>query len=126
MPEQHDGIRVVRPDERAGGPATPGMFREEAFATEGMWAGLVRTEPGMMSGWHHHGEHETVIYVVSGAVRFEFGADGSEAIEGRTSDFIHVPKNLIHRESNPTGERADLIGLRAGHGETTINVEGPA
>jgi uncharacterized RmlC-like cupin family protein len=26
---------------------------------------VVRTEPGMVSGWHHHGEYETVIYVLS-------------------------------------------------------------
>ena len=67
-------IRVVTPGERTAGPSTPGMERQQAFATDAMWSGLVRTEAGMISGWHHHGEYETTIYVLSGALRMEFGA----------------------------------------------------
>ncbi len=37
------GVRRIRPDERTEGPATAGMIREEAVATEAMWAGFVRT-----------------------------------------------------------------------------------
>ncbi|MFI7402188.1 hypothetical protein ACIBW9_17225 [Streptomyces sp. NPDC049541] len=29
----------------------------------------------MTSGRHHHGEHESVIYVLTGALRMEFGPD---------------------------------------------------
>jgi uncharacterized RmlC-like cupin family protein len=32
----------------------------------------------MISGWHHHGDHESVIYVLSGALRMEFGSGGSD------------------------------------------------
>jgi hypothetical protein len=49
------GVSRVAPDERTEGEATPGMICEEAVATDGMWAGFVRTGPGMLSGWHHHG-----------------------------------------------------------------------
>ena len=70
-----DRIRVVTPDDRTAGPPTPGMERQQAFAIDGMWAGFVRTDAGMASGWHHHGEHESVIYVLSGALRTEFGPD---------------------------------------------------
>lgn len=51
-----DQVQLIRPNERTTGSATPGMAREEAFATDRMWSGLVRTEPGMRSGWHHHGD----------------------------------------------------------------------
>ena len=40
------GVRRIRPDERTAGPVTAGMIREEAVATEAMWAGLVRTARG--------------------------------------------------------------------------------
>lgn len=68
-----EGVRRIAPEERAEGAATPGMIREEAVATDGMWAGLARTEPGMVSGLHHHAAYETAIYVLSGALRMEFG-----------------------------------------------------
>jgi len=42
------------------------MIREEAVATDGMWAGFVRTAPRMTSGWHHHGRFESLIYVQTG------------------------------------------------------------
>jgi uncharacterized RmlC-like cupin family protein len=29
------------------------------------------------SGWHHHGEADTVVYVLSGTVVIEFGEDGT-------------------------------------------------
>jgi uncharacterized RmlC-like cupin family protein len=101
------------------------MIREEALATESMWAGLVRTEPRMASGWHHHGDYETAIYVVSGRLRMEFGPGGGEAEEAGPGDFIHVPREVIHRESNPLDGEATLIVVRAGSGEVVVNVDGP-
>ena len=38
------------------------MVREEAIATDGMWAGYVRTAAGMVSSRHHDGAYETTIY----------------------------------------------------------------
>ncbi|MER6420032.1 cupin domain-containing protein [Streptomyces sp. NPDC001137] len=126
MEPPHDEVAVARPGDRRPGPATPGMDRQEAFATDGMWSGFVRTEPGAASGWHHHGEHESVIYVLTGALRMEFGPDGSRTVEAGPGDFIYVPKGAVHRESNPSAEPADIIVTRAGTGQSTFNVEGPA
>ena len=125
MPEQ-DRILVVRPGDRTPGPSTPGMDRQVAFATDRMWSGVARTEVGMMSGWHHHGEYETTIYVLTGALKMEFGPDGSATVEAGPGDFIYVPKGVVHRESNPSAEPADIVVVRAGRGESTINVAGPA
>ena len=120
-----DRIRVVTPDDRTAGPPTPGMERQQAFAIDGMWAGFVRTDAGMASGWHHHGEHESVIYVLSGALRMEFGPGGVEVVEARPGDFVRVPKGAVHRESNPSAQPGDMIVVRAGRGESTYNVAGP-
>jgi uncharacterized RmlC-like cupin family protein len=123
---KQDQILVVTPGERKPGPYTPGMERQAAFATDRMWSGFTRTEVGMVSGWHHHGDYETTIYVLTGALRMEFGPDGSTTVEAGPGDFLYVPKGVVHRESNPSAEQADIVVVRAGRGESTINVDGPA
>ena len=46
-------LRVIRSSERVPDTVpTPGMSREHAIARDGLWAGVVRTDPGMVSGWH--------------------------------------------------------------------------
>lgn len=84
------GVRLIKPEERREGQATPGMRREEAIVTDRMWAGLVVTAPGMVSGWHHHGDYETAICVLTGAFRTEFGPGGGEALEAGPRDFLFV------------------------------------
>jgi uncharacterized RmlC-like cupin family protein len=122
------GQPVVRvtPGERVEGDPTPGMVREQAIAVPGLWAGLVRTESQMTSGWHHHADYETSIYVMSGRLRMESGPGGAEVLEAQAGDFLHVPKGAIHRESNPGDEESRIIVVRAGHGPAVINVDGPA
>src|SRR6516164_7291374 len=92
--------RLVRPEDRVEADPTPGMIREKAIEVEGLWSGLVRTEPGMTSGWHHHGDYETSIYVAHGTLRMESGPGGAEVVTAVAGDFVHVPKGAIHRESN--------------------------
>jgi uncharacterized RmlC-like cupin family protein len=118
-------IRRVVASERVEGQYTSGMVREEAIATEGLWAGLVRTDAGMTSGWHHHGDYETAIYVLSGLLRMESGIGGKDIAEAGPGDFLLVPRETVHRESNPSDEESRLIVVRSGSGEPVFNVEGP-
>ena len=120
-----EGVRLVPPGERSEGAATAGMIREEAIATDRMWAGLVRTASGMISGWHHHGEYETSIYVMTGALHMEFGPDGADTLDARPGDFLYVAPGAIHRESNPSDQEAHIIVVRSGAGAPAINVDGP-
>ena len=119
-------VRLVPPEGRTPGEATPGMVREEAIATPGLWAGLVRTAAGEVSGWHHHADYETSIYVVSGRLRMESGPGGAETLEAGAGDFLYVPPGAVHREANPGGEESRLIVVRAGSGPAVVNVDGPA
>lgn len=119
-------VRLVRPAERVEADPTPGMTRERAIDVDGLWAGMVRTQPASTSGWHHHGDYETSIYVARGTLRMESGPGGNEVIEAGAGDFLHVPKGAIHRESNHGSEESHLVVVRAGHGTPTVNVEGPA
>lgn len=120
-------LRLITPDGRSRETIqTSGMAREAAIASDRLWSGFVRAAPGMASGWHHHGDHETSIYMVSGRARFEFGPGGRSAVEARPGDFIHVPPHAVHRESNPHSEEATFVVTRAGTGPTVVNVDGPA
>ena len=118
-------VRVVRPDGLVEADPSPGMSRQLAFEAPGLWAGVVHTAPGAASGWHHHGEHETSLYVVAGAMRLEFGADGAQAVVAGAGDFLHVPAHTVHRELNPGSEESTAVIARSGHGAPTVNVEGP-
>ncbi len=118
------GLRVIRSSERVPDTTpTTGMTREHAIAQGGLWAGVVRTEPGMVSGWHHHGEHETTIYVAEGTLRMESAEGATDALAG---DFIHVPPRTVHRESNPGEAPSVAVFSRFGEGPVTVNVEGPS
>src|SRR4051794_3008636 len=96
-----DPVMLVRPHDRVDTDPTAGIVREQAIAVDGLWAWLARTEAGMTSGWHHHGDYETSIYVVSGRLRMQSGSGGAHVVEAVAGDFVHVPRGAVHRESNP-------------------------
>ncbi|HUG86350.1 MAG TPA: cupin domain-containing protein [Euzebya sp.] len=117
---------VVAAGELLAADPTPGMARAVAIDAPRMWSGTVDTEPGAVSGWHHHGDHDTTIYVVSGRMRLQCGPAGEVVVEAGPGDFIHVPANAVHRESNPGAEPSHAVLVRGGTGPPTTNVDGPA
>lgn len=128
--DQREGmatIKLIKAADRhvSEADATSGMVREQAVADEAVWVGLVRTAPQRPSGWHHHGDYDTFIYVLSGKVGFEFGPNGSETVEASPGDFVHVPKGVVHREVNPVAEEGSIVLFRTGSGPPVINVDGP-
>lgn len=125
--EEHPHPTVVRTQHRVRQAAfqTIGLLREEAFSTDDVWVGIVITQPGEMSAWHHHGEHDTYAYVLSGLKRIEYGPGGAESLVAGPDDFIHLPKGLPHREGNPSKDVSRSIAFRLGGGSATINLEGP-
>ena len=127
-----DQSAAARPCRRVGADAlepadpTPGTQRAKALDTEGMWSGAVDTQPGAVSGWHHHGDHETTLYIVTGRMRLESGPGGEHVVEAGPGDFLHVPAGAVHRESNPGGDPSRAVVVRCGSGTPTVNVDGPA
>src|SRR5437667_137100 len=130
--EEEDGTteqkaRIIRPSDRHRQTGqTAGMVREEALRTPALWAGVVFTEPGRFSGWHHHGTHESVIYVVSGAVRLDCGPGGKTTLHAGPGDCIYVPRVEIDRAANAGVEDSEIVVIRSGDGELVVNVAGPA
>ena len=118
-------IYRITPQERVEGQPTSGIVREEAVRTEGMWAGFARTEPEMVSGWHHHGEYESTIFVLTGSLHMEFGPGGQAVVDAGPGDFVFVGKGVVHRESNPSAEQGTMVVVRAGQGEPVTDADGP-
>ena len=117
-------VTVIRAADLVSADPTPGMDRARAFELDKLWAGQVVTEPGAVSGWHHHDINESSLYIVRGVMRFEFeGHDGY--LDAEAGDFVHVPAHTVHRESNPTDQPSLAVIARAGGGIPTVNVEAP-
>ena len=67
-----------------------------------IWGGLFEVLPGARTGIHHHGEQETIAYVLSGLCEIRWGEKGQSVARATAGDFIHVPAFLPHMEINPS------------------------
>jgi uncharacterized RmlC-like cupin family protein len=101
-------IHIVSPAQFDLGTAqTSGSERRAAIAPEldiesAIWGGLFEVEPGARTGIHHHGEQQTIAYVLSGVCEIRWGARGEFVARATAGDFIHVPAFLPHMEINPS------------------------
>jgi uncharacterized RmlC-like cupin family protein len=122
-----DQTHLVRADERKRETTqTPGMEREQAVRTPAMWAGIAKTAGNTFSGWHHHGAYESVIYVLHGRVRLEFGKGGKDVLDAAPGDTLYVAPGEVHREGNPDDDASEIVVVRGGSGDIVVNVDGPA
>jgi uncharacterized RmlC-like cupin family protein len=103
---------------------TAAITRRQAFAGEDRWVGHVSTQAGEWSGWHHHGETDTYLYVLSGSLEFEFGPE-RERVSTGPGDFAHVPRGVVHRERTAPGQPGEAVLVRIGRGPAVVNVEEP-
>jgi uncharacterized RmlC-like cupin family protein len=67
-----------------------------------LWAGIFVVEPSAKTGIHHHGEQDTVVYVLEGEACVRWGNFGEHTVTVGAGDFLHVPSWLPHQELNPS------------------------
>ena len=127
---QAHGIRIVRAGELdSNTPQTPGMTRAAAIthAAAGahkLWAGTVVVEPNAKTGAHHHGELETVLYIVKGRARFRWGNQLEFVDEAGPGDFIFVPPYVPHQEINARpDEPVEAVVVRSGQEPVVVNLD---
>jgi uncharacterized RmlC-like cupin family protein len=125
-----EGIRVVRATQRScDTPETLGMNREVAISggrtgSRSLWAGTNRVEPGAQTGPHHHGELESVIYLVHGEALMRWGDRLEFITRAGPGDFLHVPAWLPHQELNASSdEELHCVLVRSGPEELVVNLE---
>ena len=129
---KYDGVRVVAAcDLDPNTPQTQGMNREAAITTatagaKKLWAGTVRIDPDARTGAHHHGELESVIYVVKGRARMRWGERLEFAAEAGPGDFIFVPPFVPHQEINAAqNEPLECVLVRSGQDPVVVNLDIP-
>jgi len=125
-----EGVRVVRAKELDEATAqTLGMQRRAAITTartgaKKLWAGTVTIEAKAKTGAHHHGDLESVIYVVNGVARLRWGIGWSSSRMPRrgissTYPICAPPGDQCQPGSaaalRPGAQRTDRAGLQPGY-----------
>ena len=124
------GVRVVHSDELdVNTPQTPGMNRAAAITharagASKLWAGTVTIHANAKTGAHHHGELESVIYVVKGRARMRWGDRLEFTAEAGPGDFIYVPPFVPHQEINAgTDEPLECVLVRSGQEPIVVSLD---
>ncbi len=129
MDWKEHGIKIVRAsDLDPNTPQTPGMSRAAAIThartgANKLWAGTVIVQPNAKTGPHHHGELETVLYVVKGRARMRWGDHLEFSDEAGPGDFIYVPPFVPHQEINARSDVAcECVIVRSGQEPIVVNL----
>ena len=130
MDWKEHGVKIVKADSLdPKTPQTPGMTRAAAIthartgATK-LWAGTVVVSPDAKTGPHHHGELETVLYVVRGRARMRWGDQLEFSDEAGAGDFIYVPPFVPHQEINASpDEICEAVVVRSGQEPIVVNLD---
>lgn len=127
---RHDGVRVIPNDALDDNTAqTPGMYRtvavnHERAGAQRLWAGTVTIRPDAKTGAHHHGELESVIYVVRGRARMRWGEGLEFTAEAGPGGFIFVPPFVPHQEINALDDQPlECVLTRSGQEPIVVNLD---
>jgi uncharacterized RmlC-like cupin family protein len=127
---KYDGVRVIRGDQLDPNTAqTPGMLRQAAIdrarvGAQKIWAGKVDILPNARTGVHHHGELESVIFVVRGHARMRWGDRLEYAADAYPGDFIFVPPFVPHQEINADPEQPlECVLVRSDNEAVVVNID---
>jgi uncharacterized RmlC-like cupin family protein len=126
-----DELRVIRAADRVPDVGSGAMRREAAVSerlvgAKKLWVGYVELDGGMVSAVHHHGEAESVIYLISGAARFLSGPSLDHVHDTSAGDLVWVPPNVVHVEMNATpDEIVRMVVTRSTQETLVFNVPAP-
>jgi len=125
-------VASIGAHERTRLPSPPGspFVREQVISQNGLWIGIVTTEPGGASPWHHHGEHTTYATMLEGSAVIEMAASRGGDIErvsiSADGSFHVVPPGLVHREINDRDTKNRFLIIRRGEGPPVVPADPPA
>lgn len=127
---RENGVRVIPGGSLDPNTAqTPGMNRAAAInharvGAQRIWAGTVTIHPDAKTGAHHHGELESVIYVVRGRARMRWGERLEYTAEAGPGDFIYVPPFVPHQEINASAdEPLECVLVRSDQEAVVVNLD---
>ncbi len=120
-------IFLIANGQLTDGPNTPGQDRRTAFAPDGLWVGeCLVTAYDQPSQWHHHKDYDSIMYMLSGRIRVDWGPEGEKSFEMGPGDYAFFGRKAIHRAQilESAGE-CRYVFVRIGQGESVVNVDGP-
>jgi uncharacterized RmlC-like cupin family protein len=130
MDWQYNGVKIVPAgDLDPNTPQSSGMTRAAAIThartgASRLWAGTVVVQPNAKTGPHHHGDLETVLYIVRGRARMRWGDQLEFSGEAGPGDFIYVPPYVPHQEINArTDEPCEAVVVRSGQDPIVVNLD---
>ncbi len=130
MDWKEHGVKVIPGSNLDSNTAqTPGMNRAAAInyarvGAQKIWAGTVHIHPGAKTGAHHHGELESVIYVLKGRARMRWGEHLEFTAEAGPGDFIYVPPFVPHQEINASSdETLECVLVRSDNEAVVVNLD---
>ena len=125
-----NGVKVIPGNSLDPNTAqTPGMNRATAISkaragAEKIWAGTVTIHANAKTGAHHHGDLESIIYVVKGKARMRWGDNLEFVAEAGPGDFIFVPPYVPHQEINASrDETLECVLVRSGQDPVVVNLD---
>jgi uncharacterized RmlC-like cupin family protein len=127
------GLRVIKPLQFDPDTAqTPGLRRLAAVShalvgSEKLWAGVMIAEAGTTSAVHHHGNQETVVFVLSGQSKVRWGSQLHLEADLEAGDFLFIPPCVPHQEINTSADQSAVwIVLRSAQEPVVVNyMQGP-
>ena len=128
---KYHGVKIISKDKLDDKtPQTKGMKRYAAITKNigalNIWAGKVDIEPDAKTGAHHHGELESVIYVLSGKAKMRWGNKLEFKKYAYPGDFIFVPPFVPHQEINASkNEALKCVLFRSGQEPIVVNLDIP-
>ena len=130
-------VRVVRRDQLSDNtPQTSGLQRAVAFDSRNpdafdsrnpdakvLSAFLSTVLPGAATGAHHHGDQETILYVLEGTARYRWGERLQHVVEAGPGDFVFIPAHTVHQEINASPDRPTVwVVTRSNPDPIVVNV----
>lgn len=130
---RHHGVRIVSSKQLdLNTPQTPGMTRAAAInramaGANKLWAGTVHIHANAKTAPHHHGELESIIYIISGRARMRWGEKLEYVADAGPGDFIFVPPFVPHQEINASAnEPLACVVVRSDQEPVVVNLDIPA
>jgi uncharacterized RmlC-like cupin family protein len=127
---RNHGVRIVSSKKLDfNTPQTPGMTRAAAInrtmaGANKLWAGTVNIHPNAKTAPHHHGELESIIYIISGRARMRWGERLEFIAEAGPGDFIFVPPFVPHQEINANpNEPLTCVVVRSDQEPIVVNLD---
>ena len=128
-----EGVKIIPGDRLdTNTPQTPGMTRAAAInramaGANKLWAGTVNIHANAKTAPHHHGELESIIYIVRGKARMRWGGKLEFIAEAGPGDFIFVPPFVPHQEINANpNEPLTCVVVRSDQDPVVVNLDIPA